>query len=113
MLIPVKDILTLPSASTATCTSIRSGAIRLRTAEPDYYSSLPDKHYELEHSVYEGAEELLPSDTPKPLGKPVVMTTYVDANLYHDFVNGRSDTGVLHLFNQICCRLVLQEAGYG
>jgi hypothetical protein len=29
-----------------------------------------------------------------------VMTTFVDANLYHDLVTGRSVTGVLHLFNQ-------------
>ena len=43
---------------------------------------------------------MLPNDAPKPLGKPVVMTTYVDANLYHDLVNGRSVTGILHLFNQ-------------
>ena len=28
------------------------------------------------------------------------MTTFVDANLYHDLVNGRSDTGILHLFNK-------------
>jgi hypothetical protein len=28
------------------------------------------------------------------------MTTFVDANLYHDLVTGRSVTGVLHLFNK-------------
>jgi hypothetical protein len=28
------------------------------------------------------------------------MTTFVDANLYHDLVNGRSVTGILHLFNK-------------
>jgi hypothetical protein len=36
---------------------------------------------------------------PAPLGKPVVTTTYVDANLYHDLVTGRAVTGVLHLVN--------------
>ena len=45
-------------------------------------------------------KELIPSDTPKPLGKYVVITTYVDANLYHDLITGRSVTGVLHLLNQ-------------
>jgi hypothetical protein len=50
--------------------------------------------------VYTSAEELMPEGAPEPLGKPVVMTTFVDANLYHDLVNGRSVTGVLHLFNQ-------------
>ena len=28
------------------------------------------------------------------------FTTYVDANLYHDMITGRSVTGILHLFNQ-------------
>ncbi len=28
------------------------------------------------------------------------MTTYVDANLAHDFITGRSVTGILHLINQ-------------
>ena len=28
------------------------------------------------------------------------MTTFVDANLYHDLVNGKSVTGILHLFNK-------------
>ena len=34
------------------------------------------------------------------MGKPVVMTTFVEANLYHDLVNGRSVTGILHVFNK-------------
>jgi len=42
----------------------------------------------------------MPHDCPEPLGKPVVMTTFVDANLYHDLINGKSVTGILHLFNQ-------------
>jgi hypothetical protein len=91
----------VPSASTDTCTSIGMAQFVFAPQNPPTLCcALPDKHYEWEHSVYEGAEELLPSDAPKPLGKPVVMTMYVDANLYHDFVNGRSVTGVLHLFNQ-------------
>jgi hypothetical protein len=39
-------------------------------------------------------------DAPPPMGKPVVMTTYVDANLYHDVISGRSVTALLHLLNQ-------------
>ena len=43
--------------------------------------------------------------TPAPrscaaLGKPVILTTYVDANLYHDMLTGRSVTGGLHLVNK-------------
>jgi hypothetical protein len=43
---------------------------------------------------------LLPDDNPIPLGKPVVMTTFIDANLYHDLVTGKSVSGILHLFNK-------------
>ena len=39
-------------------------------------------------------------DAPKPLGKRVVLTTYVDANLYHDLISGRSVTGILHMANK-------------
>ena len=37
---------------------------------------------------------------PVPCGQPVITTTYEDANLYHDYLTGRSVTGVLHLVNQ-------------
>jgi len=30
-----------------------------------------------------------------------VMSTYVDANLLHDYITGRSCTGIIHLFNKI------------
>jgi hypothetical protein len=78
---------------------MRHAVVRVRTEEPDY-SAIPKKIYDWEQSVYAGAEEVLPHDAPPPLGKPVVMTTFVDANLYHDLVNGRSVTGILHLFNK-------------
>ena len=35
-----------------------------------------------------------------PKGKPVWTSTFVDANLMHDFTTGRSATGVLHMLNQ-------------
>ena len=53
-----------------------------------------------ESSVYSGEREELPKEAPEPLGKPVVTTTYVDANLYHCMLTGKSVTGVLHLFNK-------------
>ena len=37
-----------------------------------------------------------------------ITTTFVDANLMHDFTTGRSATGVLHLLNQTPNRLVLE-----
>ena len=34
------------------------------------------------------------------MGKPVTLTTYVDANLYHDLLTGRSVSGIIHLINK-------------
>eukprot|EP00957_Ditylum_brightwellii_P168038 12792005-Ditylum_brightwellii.AAC.1 len=38
---------------------------------------------------------------PEPCGKPVMTTTFVDANLLHDVITGRSCTGLIHLLNKI------------
>ncbi len=78
---------------------MRHGTIRIRTELPDY-SEIPREEYEWEFSVYGGAKEMIPENAPEPLGKPVVTTTYVDANLYHCMLTGKSVTGVLHLFNK-------------
>jgi Reverse transcriptase (RNA-dependent DNA polymerase) len=78
---------------------MRHAVVRIRVEEPDY-SALPNKIYDWEQSVYTGAEEIIPDDIPTALGPPVVMTTFVDANLYHDLVSGKSVTGILHLFNK-------------
>ena len=37
---------------------------------------------------------------PEPKGKPVITTSWVDANLCHDLVSGRSVTGILHKLNE-------------
>ena len=37
---------------------------------------------------------------PTPKGKTVRLSTYVDANLMHCLVTGRSMTGIIHLINQ-------------
>ena len=50
--------------------------------------------------VYGNVREALPHNAPKALGKPVVLTHYVDANLFHDMITGRSVTGILHFINQ-------------
>jgi hypothetical protein len=78
---------------------MNSGVIRIRTGQPDY-SGIGERTYDWDHSIYAGAKEIIPEDVPTPLGKSVVLTTYVDANLYHDMLTGRSVTGVLHLVNQ-------------
>ena len=78
---------------------MRHSVIRIRTEEPDY-SDIPTTEHDWEFTVYGGAKEELPKDAPVPLGKPVITTTYVDANLYHCMLTGRSVTGVLHFFNK-------------
>ena len=78
---------------------MKHGYIRIRTGEPDY-SDVGRATYDWARTVYGDVKETLPSDAPKPLGKPVVLTSYVDANLLHDMTTGRSVTAVLHLVNQ-------------
>jgi hypothetical protein len=78
---------------------MKNSAIRVRTEEPDY-SGIPDQHYDWAYSVYGRVEEVIPEDIPTPLGKRVVQTSYVDANLYHNLMTGRSVTGALHFLNQ-------------
>ena len=68
-------------------------------AEPDF-SDLPLNDHDWSHSIYGDVHEELPSDAPEPLGKPVTTASYKDANLGHDYVTGRSVTGILHFVNQ-------------
>lgn len=77
----------------------KDSAIRYRTEEPDY-SSLPTQVFTWARTVYREVKVLVPHDTPKPRGKKVVLTSYVDANLMHDQITGRSVTAVLHIVNK-------------
>ena len=74
-------------------------AIRIRVQQPDY-SKIEVKDYDWQHTVYGKVEEIIPKDVPTPLGNKVILTTYVDANLYHDMITGRSVSGILHLINK-------------
>ena len=76
---------------------MKHAAIRFWTHEPDY-TDLPSKEHDW-FPIYGKARELLPHEAPPPLGKPVILTHYVDANLFHDVLTGRSVTGILHLVN--------------
>jgi hypothetical protein len=78
---------------------MKHSVIRIRTEEPDY-SDIPRTEYDWEFSIYSGAKEELSKDAPEPLGKPVIATTYVDANLFHCMLTGKSVSGVLQLFNK-------------
>ena len=77
----------------------KHGAIRFRTNIPDH-SDIPVPDYDWTYTTYGQVKELVPSDLPKALGLTVLFTTYVDANLYHDLLTGRSVSGILHLMNQ-------------
>jgi hypothetical protein len=73
--------------------------IKFRTGIPDY-SDLPEQKFDWTSSVYTDASEPIPNDAPIPLGNHVQITRYLDANLYHDCVTGRSVTGILTFANQ-------------
>ena len=73
-------------------------AIRYRTKERDY-SHLPTLNYEWTRTVYGNVKEEISNDIPKPLGKKVITTTYLDANLLHDIVTGKSVMAILHFVN--------------
>ena len=78
---------------------MKNAAIRFRTDIP----LLDDLHiptYSWENSVYGSTSEVIPDNIPEPLGKPVRLMHFVDANLYHDKITGRSVSGILHLVNQ-------------
>ena len=74
------------------------GRLRFRTEKPDF-SNLPPQDFDWSRSVYGDVEEMIPEDAPIPRGRYVVTTTYVDANLHHDHVTGRSLIGIPHFVN--------------
>lgn len=76
---------------------MKHAILRFRMYEPDY-SNLPSKNYDWT-SAYGALQELLPHDAPLLLCKPVTLTCYVDANLFHDALTGRSVTGLLCMMN--------------
>jgi hypothetical protein len=49
---------------------MKHASVRVRTEEPDF-SDLPDNVHDWTYSVYGNVEELLPVETPEPLGKHV------------------------------------------
>ena len=75
------------------------GSIRVRTGIPDYSYLGKSPEYDWMNPVYGDVSEEVPKDAPAPLGKTVMTTTYVDANLYHDWTTGRAVTGTLHFLN--------------
>jgi len=75
------------------------GAIRFRTGTPDH-TKYQTSTYDWQYTTYGASTEEIPKDMPTPKGRPIKLTTFVDANLLHDNTTGRSATGVIHLANQ-------------
>jgi len=74
---------------------MKDAAICIRVGEPDY-SDLVEEDYDWTSTVYGDVSEIFPKDAPVPLGNFVMLSHYMDANLYHDMLMGRSVTGILH-----------------
>ncbi len=79
--------------------SMKHAALRFRVNEPDL-SDIPIPEHDWAFSVYGNVKEEIPKDAPEPLGNYVQLTHYVDANLMHCLLTGRSVTGILHFMNQ-------------
>ncbi len=50
--------------------------------------------------IYGECEEQIPDNMPEPKGKTVTITTFVNANLMHDVIMGRSVSGIIHMMNK-------------
>ena len=76
-------------------------AIKFRTDKPDY--SVFDEHHveqDWNYTQYGNVKEEIPEDAPEPRGPSILISEYVDANLFHDQVTGRSCTGILAMLNK-------------
>jgi hypothetical protein len=73
---------------------------KMRFASIHVYSDIPDHQYNWTYTVYGNTKEMLPKDALKPLGKPVTLSHYIDANLMHDVTTGKLVTGILHRINK-------------
>jgi len=78
--------------------AMKHACLRIRVTEPDY-SSIPEAHYDWAYTVYGDIADDLPPDAPEPLGHWVQLSHFVDANLLHDLMTGRSVTGILDFLN--------------
>lgn len=84
-------------------------AIKFNTEMPDYERlTVVEGNWGAQHHP---CREDIPSNAPTPRGKPVMITTFVDANLMADITTGRSQTGTIHLLNKTpIYRVVLQTS---
>jgi hypothetical protein len=79
--------------------NIRHCASRERTDKPDY-SDLRELEHDWSCSVNGEVTEMIPQDTPDPLGKYVTLKPYIDGNLIDEIITGQLVTGILHMINK-------------
>jgi hypothetical protein len=77
-----------------------SGAICFRVKIPDHKSIATPIQHDCSSTIYSNIQEELPPDMPVPKRQSMRITTYQDANLYHDLVTGQAISGILHFVNQ-------------
>ena len=78
---------------------MQHASICISMDEPGY-STIPHQNYNWAEN-YVDSVKLVPSEAPQPLGKPITLTHYINANLMHSLLTGKSVTGILHLMNKM------------
>ena len=78
----------------------KTASIKFRTGIPDYSNFIQQQQTDFDWSyIYGKVKESVPSGLPAPKGKCVRTTHFVDANLGHDKVTGRSCSGIISMLN--------------
>jgi len=80
---------------------LKDAVICIRIGKPDIMDLVEEEYDWTSTVLYGDVTEILPKDAPVPLGNFVMLSHYVDANLYHDILTGRSVTGILHYLNKM------------
>ena len=78
----------------------KTASNKFRTAKPDYSKFIAKQPNEFDWTyLYGKVTELVDGDAPKPKGKTVMLSYFVDANLAHCKVTGRACSGIIPMFN--------------
>jgi len=98
----------------------RSASIKFRTGIPDYSEIEKEQPVEFDWSyIYGKVKEMVDPNLPKAKGKSVRASFFIDANLGHDKVTGRSCCGIISMLNltpiDSYCKLTntVETATYG
>ena len=78
---------------------MKEETICFRTDFPDY-TQLKINTYVFTESMYGNFKEFIPNYSINSLGKPFKMIHYLDANIYHEKINGRTVTVIFHFTNK-------------